>query len=481
MILVTDLYNNVYHQDGNASLCENTVWEIESQLNGYILLRYKNSGRYLSNKNRIDKRPEFNFYNGPYLKNQKSSYLGTEFYSIKDDTILWEIFYDKQSVSLKNRATNSLFKFVKFEKFLKNTLTTTTTSSIHKEDDRLIKSKDQRKEGKKRNFKMVFNVKHKNKWFEILDTANEFDCLKRCQLIESCNGASATKINATTFRCVLFKKGFDSEYNLNWISFIKIVSESTIISTVEYTTFKETHVAKVLASSICYELSRSNNTLSSFIRQLDENLVDTNGWSIISFSKLTNIYSSSSLNTIQNLYLFGSCTSSLIDLEDDIDRQSITRNIDALKTASFILFYSPEKNCIYNNTEGINPTENQNPANVQNYQELDMITKFLALNSFGNEFLSFKKYKIHRSTNIASPFRLSYLINCIESVITDKKNNLFLAEEVKKKVGQYWNVLVNPIGLISQVSVVFNKDTFLRIEMLEYDIIMFQTPLNKCH
>jgi hypothetical protein len=360
------------------------------------------------------------------------------------------------------------------------TTTRTSTSSTTTTSTSTTTSPAQKK-FKKRNFKMVFNIQHNNYWFQVLDTANEFDCLEQCQLIESCEGSSANKINAKTFRCVLHKKGFTSEYSLNSISFIEIISESTIVSTVEYTTFKETHVAKVLASTICYELSKSKNSLGSFVRQLDENLVDTNGWSLISFSKLSNVYSSWNLNTIQNLFLFGSCTSTLRDLNEERDEKNIKSNNNALKTESFILFYSPEKNCIHNYTDWMNTAEQPDKASLKNYKLLDAIIQVLSSNNSRNEYLSFESYKIHRSTNIASPFHLSYLIGSLQSVITNEQIKLFLAEEIKKKVGQNWNVLVNPIGLLSQVSLVFDKNTFLRIQMSEYDIIMFHTPLNKCY
>ena len=505
--LDSNFNGDVYHLTGNDGTFQ--VWELEPRADGFILLRNKATGRYLGNT--------------------KSKDLRTEFYRANNDTIVWEIIFHEESFSLKNKATNTVFEYKKFEKILNKrmtterststkTTTTTTTRSTTSTTTRSTTTTTTRsttttttrsttttttrsattttttstttttttstttsiaqKKGKKRNFKMVFNVKHYNNWFQVLDTANEFDCLEQCQLIESCEGSSTDKINATTFRCVLHKKGFRSEYNLNSISFIEIVSESTIISTVEYTTFKETHVAKVLASSICYELSQSNNSLSSFVRQLDENLVDTNGWSIISLSKLSNVYSSWNLNTIQNLFLFGTCTSSSRDLKDE--ENSIKTNNNALKTSTFILFYSPEKNCIHNNTDWMNPVEKLNAANVENYKELDTITQILSLDSFQNEYLSFRSYKIHRSTNIASPFHLSYLIKNLQSVINNKQSKLFLAEEIKKTVGQYWNVLVNPIGLLSQVSIVFDKNTFLRIQMGEYDIIMFHTPIDKC-
>ena len=492
LMLDSNLQGNVFFNFvGNSGTFQ--VWELEPRADSYILLRNKATGRYLRSE----------IYFGENI-------LSAEYYRSNDDNIVWEIAFQENDYLLINKANNEVIEFKKLEKITNNikttersttsttttstststtstttttTSTTTTTTITTTSTNTSTTTSISQKKGKKRNFKMVFNVKHYNNWFQVLDTANEFDCLEQCQLVESCEGSSTSKINATTFHCSLHKKGFTSEYSLNSISFIEIVSESTIISTVEYTTFKETHVAKVLASSICYELSQRNNSLSSFVRQLDENLVDTNGWSIISFSKLSNVYSSWNLNTIQNLFLFGTCTATLRDLKEgrDSSKESIETNNKALKTASFVLFYSPEKNCIQNNTDWMNPAEKPNAASVENYKELNSITQVLSLDSFQNEYLEFQSYKIHRSTNIASPFHLSYLIKSLQSVITKKQSKLFLAEEIKKKVGQYWNVLVNPIGLISQVSLVFDKNTFLRIQMSGYDIMMFHTPLNKCY
>jgi hypothetical protein len=221
--------------------------------------------------------------------------------------------------------------------------------------------------------------------------------------------------------------------------------KSFIMSTVEFTTFAEKYTVNVLAASICFDLV-NNQSLSSIVLALDKNLALTAGFSL---NKLASSYSTWSLNMIQNLFMYGTCTSSTrsINTQDN--------SIKSFKAFSFVLYYPPEGDCYASSMESILNYKNGS-------DEFAQIINTLLMKKFKNNLLIFDDYNVHRSTNIESPLLLLMLINTVLDSIKYSSNTL-LAENIRKKLGEYWNVIVNQFVFnLCQISVISSKN-FLKI------------------
>ncbi len=316
-----------------------------------------------------------------------------------------------------------------------------------------------------REFKLIENLCIKEKEINSLRAKNLLECLEKCQQNEKCTSASYNPL-LTFYNCFLYNQSTETTIRSNWTSLIQIKQETTIISTVEYTSFSETYSANVMASSVCYDLF-NNKSLNKIVFTLDKYLYNTNGWSIFTMSKLAQFDSSWQLNTIQNLFLFGTCSFGTTD-----------RNI---KLQSFILFYSPEGNCYENK-----PLEKQLITNENNLmskkkkEEYKSIINLLSNELFEGSFFEFKNIKIHRSSNIDDSELMNFLIENIKKVINSDDRCLFLAEQIRKKIGSFWNVLVNQIDQVDQISVVSKSNTYLRVHLNQFDVILFHTSYTKC-
>ena len=278
-----------------------------------------------------------------------------------------------------------------------------------------------------------------------------FECLEKCQLNDLCVSVSFGHLRAFE-NCFLFNNSSESTIRSDWSTFIEVKQETTILSTVEYTSFKEKYSANVMASSICYDIY-NNKSIDKILFTLDKYLYDTNGWSIITLSKLARLSSTWQLNTIQNLFLFATCSFGDLNL---------------FKMQSFILFYSPEGNCVENTIlEKMLITNENNLMTSKKKKEYESIINLLSNELFDSPFFEFKKLKIHRTTNINESTLMNFLIENIKKVI-DKSNITVL------------NVLVNPIDHVDQISVVSKSNTYLRVQISEYDVILFHTSYTKC-
>ena len=67
-----------------------------------------------------------------------------------------------------------------------------------------------------------------------------------------------------------------------------------------------------------------------------------------------------------------------------------------------------------------------------------------------------------------------------KKIINSDTGGLFLAEQIRQKIGSFWNVLVNPIGHVDQISVVSKSSTYLRVQLNQFDVILFHTSYLKC-
>jgi len=75
---------------------------------------------------------------------------------------------------------------------------------------------------------------------------------------------------------------------------------------------------------------------------------------------------------------------------------------------------------------------------------------------------------------------MNFLIENIKKVINSDDRYLFLAEQIRKKIGSFWNVLVNQIDQVDQISVVSKSNTYLRVHLNQFDVILFHTSYTKC-
>ena len=148
---------------------------------------------------------------------------------------------------------------------------------------------------------------------------------------------------------------------------------------------------------------------------------------------------------------------------------------------SFILFYSPEGNCVENTIlEKMLITNENNLMTSKKKKEYESIINLLSNEFFDSPFFEFKKLKIHRTTNINESTLMNFLIENIKKVIDKSNITVFLGEQIRQEIGSFWNVLVNPIGHVDQISVVSKSNTYLRVQISEYDVILFHTSYTKC-
>ncbi|CAF0996079.1 unnamed protein product, partial [Brachionus calyciflorus] len=244
-------------------------------------------------------------------------------------------------------------------------------------------------------------------------------------------------------------------YESDWTSIVKKKQISLILNTIEFTTFPEKYTASVLGASICFDLVK-NQSINSLILALDKHLDLTTGWSFFSLKKLASSYSTWSLNMIQNLFLYGSCTSSNRDINSN--------KIQSFQAFSFVLYYPPEGNCFDSSMESLLNN------NLTELNEFTTIINTLSMKKFKSKFLIFDEYKVHRSTNINSPLLLSILIKTVLDSVKYSSNSSLLAEIIRKKLGDYWNVVINHVGDLINLNVAYRAKTFLRLEVDNYDI-----------
>jgi hypothetical protein len=242
--------------------------------------------------------------------------------------------------------------------------------------------------------------------------------------------------------------------------------QSLVLGTVEYTTFPERIVASSLTGSICYDLA-NNNSLSSITLALDKYLSSTTGWAIFSLNKIANTHSTWSLNMMQNLFLFGSCSSSYY----------LGEKRTIFNTHSFVLYYPSEGNCYKSSLDWM---VNYNTSVNSDSDKFKSVILLFSLKSFNSEYVSFEKYKLHRSTSIQSPMLMSFLVNSVLSTFEYSRSKLITSEEIRHRIGPYWNVIVNRIGDLLESNVVYRSHTFFRIQIGDYDIVIYHTPYKNC-
>lgn len=237
-------------------------------------------------------------------------------------------------------------------------------------------------------------------------------------------------------------------------------------TTVEFTSFPEKYTAKLLTSSVCHDLANGFD-LTNLVYSLDNKLTTTNGWSIYTLRKLMTSESTYSLNTIENLFLFGSCTSRI-------------EQINMFNSFSFILFYSPENNCFKNNQLASDLGKNRSEAYDRDLKEFDFIIQMLNFAALSTQTkIQFDKYSIHKSTTIKSARLLKLLITSVIKVV-EKNEKVLIAEEIRKLIGPYWNVICNPADHMHEITVVFQPETFLRMTIDKYELVLFHTSYRDC-
>ena len=237
-----------------------------------------------------------------------------------------------------------------------------------------------------------------------------------------------------------------------------------LLSSIEYSALNDKILENELSSAICLQLQSSSNLISVLERMVQKSNSAgwSNGWSIVVLDRILSSESSVSVNTIENLFLYGVCTSS-----DQAEEKK------SFQAKSFFLYHLPENNCFNDVDE--RRFESSSTASNKAFKE---ILDFLQDERFTEEFFPYREFKIHRSTSIKSPELLEYLVNEVSEAV--ETNKLFLSERIRESLGTFWNVFVNPVGLGMQIVTPFRANSFLRMHFRGYDIIIFHTPYSRC-
>ncbi len=239
-----------------------------------------------------------------------------------------------------------------------------------------------------------------------------------------------------------------------------------LLSSIEYSAFNEKILENELSSAICLHLQSSSNLASLLERMVPKSNSAgwLNGWSIVVLDRILSTDSSISVNIVENLFLYGVCTSS---------DEKLAERKKSFQAKSFFLYHLPENNCFDNVKERL--FESSSSPTIKAFGS---ILDFLQDKRYTEEYFSYGEFKIHRSTSIKSPELLEYLVDGVSKAV--EPNKLLLSEQIRQSLGTFWNVFVNPVGLGTQIITPFRANSFLKMHFRGYEIIIFHTPYSRC-